>query len=243
MEIIAHRGASHEAPENTVAAARLAWAEGADALEFDVHLTRDRQLVVIHDEDLNRVAGIPLRVSEAMWSDLRGHDVGRWKHDRFAGEKLPALDDMFATVPAGKRVFIELKGGGPAAADALAASLAHQSNVKAAQLVVIAFDLAVAKAAKRARSDWAVCWIVAHESAPGGPTLGEIIAKAAGLDGIDFDVAWPLDAAAVRRIHDTRLKCYVWTVDDQAVARRLVAAGVDGITTNRPGRLRRELGL
>jgi glycerophosphoryl diester phosphodiesterase len=65
VEIIAHRGASYDAPENTLAAARLAWAQGADALELDLHLTRDGRLAVIHDNDLQRVAGDPRLVAAA----------------------------------------------------------------------------------------------------------------------------------------------------------------------------------
>jgi glycerophosphoryl diester phosphodiesterase len=241
MEVIAHRGASHDAPENTVAAARLAWAEGADALEFDVHLTRDRQLAVVHDADLQRVAGTPLRVSAATLAELRRHDVGQWKHPRYAGEKIPTLDEMLATVPPGKRVFIELKDGGPAAVEALAQSLARPDAPKPAQVVVIAFDLTIAHIAKLAQPDWEVCWIVDHETAPDALSLREIIAKVDGLDGVDFDATWSIEAEIVRRCHDAGLKLYVWTVDDLATARRLAEAGVDGITTNRPGWLRHAL--
>src|SRR5687768_10419957 len=111
MKIIAHRGASFDAPENTLAAARLGWAQGAEALELDVQLTRDGELAVIHDEDAHRVAGVRLAVRDALWSDLAGLDVGRWKGATFVGERIPRLGDMLAIVPRERRVFIEIKGG------------------------------------------------------------------------------------------------------------------------------------
>src|SRR4051794_20206839 len=103
MQIIAHRGASHDAPENTLAAVRLAWAQHADAVEIDVHLTRDGRLAVIHDPDTQRTAGIPQLVTETTLADLQRLDAGAWKGASFAGEKIPALEDVFALVPAGKR--------------------------------------------------------------------------------------------------------------------------------------------
>ena len=109
VEIVGHRGASHDAPENTLAAIRLAWEQGADAAEFDVYLSKDGKIVVIHDKDTKRVAGVDRPVVGQTLDELRRLDVGKWKAPKFAGEKLPTLNEMLATVPAGKRVFIEVK--------------------------------------------------------------------------------------------------------------------------------------
>src|SRR5687767_5646580 len=87
MEIIGHRGASHEAPENTLAAVNLAWAEGADAVEIDVRLTRDRQIVSFHDADTRRLTGQTHRVSALRLAELRRLDCGAWKDARWAGER------------------------------------------------------------------------------------------------------------------------------------------------------------
>src|SRR5687767_10257607 len=87
MQFIAHRGASHDAPENTLAAVRLAWAQHADAVEVDVHLTRDGRLAVIHDPDTQRTAGVARVVAQSTLAELQLLDVGRWKASRFAGEK------------------------------------------------------------------------------------------------------------------------------------------------------------
>lgn len=245
MLIIAHRGASHDAPENTAAAVRLAWAQHADALEVDVHLTRDGRLAVIHDPDTGRTAGVARVVAESDWAELQALDVGRWKSDRFAGERIPSLDDILALIPAAKRIFIELKSGAEAVPE-LQRSIAHALRVHAlqpAQIAIIAFDLDVAAAAKRALPAHEVCWLAdSGEEAP-RPNLAEIgrIARAAGLDGIDIATGWPLDEGRVQQLRAGGFKLYVWTVDDAALARHLVRAGVDGITTNRPQWLRAQL--
>ena len=242
MEIIAHRGASHDAPENTLAAARLAWADGADALELDLRLTADAQLAVVHDAELRRLAGTPLQVADATLAELQSLDVGRWKHARFVGEKIPSLPDMLATVPAGKRVFLEVKDG-PAAIAPLVDNLA-KSAVAATRAVIISFDFAAATAARKALppGEGEVAWIVDYDEAE--PVRIEALierCRTAALDALDLSARWPLDAKAVELVHRARLKLYVWTVDDPAAARKLVAAGVDGLTTNRPGWLRTQL--
>lgn len=243
MEIIAHRGASHEAPENTLAAARLAWEQRADALECDVHLTRDGRLAVVHDDDLRRLAGSPLRVADATLDELREHDVGSWKEAQFSDERIPELDELLRRVPAGKRLFVELKGGA-ALVPELVRGLSR-TRFDPAQLVVISFQLDAARAAKRALPTAESCWVLEREETGRTPEVGAILhsARGAGLDGIDLDYTWPVDAALCRQVHGAGLKLYVWTVDNAATAARLARDGVDGITTNRPGWLRTQLEL
>lgn len=242
VEIIAHRGASHDAPENTLAAVRQAWAQGADAVEIDVHLTRDGRLAVIHDPDTRRTAGAATRVSAATLEELQRLDVGAWKSAAFAGERVPALDEVLALVPAGRRIFVEVKGG-PAALPALERAL-RASALAAGQVAVIAFDLQTAGGAKAALPRAEVCWIIEEDSNDGRLPKGEILARAraAQLDGLDLEATW-VDAAWAQQTRAAGFKLYAWTVDDAPLARRLVQAGVGGITTNRPGWLRTALGL
>lgn len=238
MEFIAHRGASHDAPENTLAALRLAWAQHADAAECDVHLTRDGQLVVIHDPDTERTTGRAGRVADATLAELQELDAGAWKDGRFAGERIPMLDAWLALVPAGKRVFVEVKGG-PETIDALAACLAR-SRLSPAQVVVISFSFAAVRAAKSQLKHIECCWLVERESDAGQRPLAELVARVrgAGLDGLDLEASFPIDAVFVQQIHAAGIKAYVWTLDDPSRARDLIAAGVDGIATNRPAWLR-----
>src|SRR5512138_815337 len=87
--VLGHRGASADAPENTLAAFRLALEQGADGVELDVWRCRTGEVVVLHDEDTRRVAGSPLRVREATLAELRALDVGAWKGPGFRGERIP----------------------------------------------------------------------------------------------------------------------------------------------------------
>src|SRR5687768_14102579 len=107
--IVAHRGASWDAPENTVESAMRGWADGADALEVDVHLTRDGEVVVIHDPTLMRTTGRDARVDALALAEIRKLDAGVWKGAQWRGVRVPTLGEMLVTVPAGKRILIELK--------------------------------------------------------------------------------------------------------------------------------------
>src|SRR5262245_4724666 len=94
VEIVAHRGASYDAPENTLASLKLAWEQKADASEFDVFLSKDGKIVVIHDADTKRTAGVDKKVVSQTLDELRALDVGSWKNAKFKGEKIPTLDEM-----------------------------------------------------------------------------------------------------------------------------------------------------
>lgn len=243
VEIVAHRGASHDAPENTVAAIKLAWEQKADAAEFDVYLTKDRKIVVIHDKDTKRTAGgVTKVVAESTLEELRALDVGKWKSEKFAGEKVPTLEEMLATVPAGKRVFVEVKCG-PEIVPELDRVL-KAAGLKPDRTPVISFNAAVVAAVKKARPDLPAYWIVSlnPKKAP-PPTAEQLVARAKEVhaDGLDLSAADLLDAAFAKKVKAAGLGLYVWTVNDAAVAKRMVEIGVDGITTDRPGWLREQL--
>ncbi len=244
VDIVAHRGASHDAPENTLAAIRLAWEQHADASEFDVYLTKDGHIIVLHDSDTKRTAGVPGKVAEKTLDELRKLDVGRWKGDRFAGEKIPTLAEMLATVPPGKRVYIEIKCG-PEIVPELDRVL-KASKLKPEQTPVISFHAKVIAAVKKARPDVPAYWIVSLKPKKKGekpPTAESLIARAKklGADGLDLQAADVLDEAFARKVMAAGLRLDVWTVDDPAEARRLLRLGADGITTNRPAWLREQL--
>src|SRR5690554_6490425 len=109
--IVAHRGASWDAPENTVASALLAWELGADAVEVDVYMAKDNRIMVIHDKDTKRTAAGKknMVVKSTPSLVLRDLDVGSWKDDSFKGEKIPFLDEIIQTVPENKLLIIEIK--------------------------------------------------------------------------------------------------------------------------------------
>lgn len=108
-EIVGHRGASHDAPENTLPSVRLGFEQGADAVEVDVFATADGRIVAIHDPDTKRVAGVKLDVAQSTLAELRKLDVGLWKGERWAGTAIPTLEEVLEAVPEGRRLFVEVK--------------------------------------------------------------------------------------------------------------------------------------
>jgi glycerophosphoryl diester phosphodiesterase len=243
VEIVAHRGASQDAPENTVAAIKLAWEQQADASEFDVFLSKDDKIVVLHDKDLKRTAGVDKPVVQMTLAELRALDVGKWKGPKFAGERLPTLDEMLATVPAGKRAFVEVKCG-PEIVPELD-RLLTASKLKPEQTPVIAFNADVIAAVKKARPDVPAYWLVSLNSKnKKPPTAADVIARAREIkaDGLDLSATPELDEAFAKAVKAAGLKLYVYTVNDVPTAKRMVGLGVDGITTDRPAWLREQLG-
>jgi glycerophosphoryl diester phosphodiesterase len=244
VEIIGHRGASHDAPENTLSSFKLGYAQNADADELDIHLTKDGKIIVSHDPHTGRTAGVTNQIAEHTFNELRGLDVGgfgRWKGKGFS-EKLPSLDEVLALVPDGKRLFIEIKCGAEVLPE-LEQVLARAKK-QPAQTPIIGFGLETMRLAKEKFPSLQVFWLVSSDSKTKEfPPVDELItkAKAAKLDGLDLNSGFPIDSAFVRKVHDAGLKLFTWTVDSPVIARKEVDAGVDGITTNRPGWMRQQL--
>lgn len=241
VEIIAHRGASDLAPENTLAAVKLGWEKQAD-VEVDVYLSGDRQIVCIHDKTTKRTGGVDLAVSETECSRLRELDVGSFKSPRFAGERIPLLSEVLATIPPQQRLFVEIKCGQEIL------PLLQQTLVESGKMdriVIIGFDLETVAAAKKLMG-LPTYWLKGTEQVkqteqwiPHDPQLAQT-ARDRGLDGLDVHYAGVTEEF-VRGVRACGQKLYVWTVDDPVEAARLVSLGVDGITTNRPDWLRDQL--
>lgn len=244
--LIAHRGESYLAPENTLAALDLAWRLGAAAAEIDVHLTADGQIVLIHDADTARTAGERLVVRDSTLAQLRALDVGRWKGEAWAGERIATLDGALSRLPLGKRLFIEVKVG-PEAVPALAAVL-ERTATPADAVTVISFNPATVAATRERIPDVETYLLSDFRQDPAtqgwSPTADELIAAArtCGAHGLDLCARPPLDAAMVRRVRDAGLALCAWTIDDPGHARALIDMGVPGITTNRAAWLRDRLG-
>jgi glycerophosphoryl diester phosphodiesterase len=243
-QIIAHRGASHEAPENTLAAIALGLTQQADAIEIDVRLSRDGGIVLLHDDTFRRTGGHDAEPGELDLVDIRRLDAGSWKGPAFVGEKVPTLAEVLAAIPAGKDLLIELKSGA-AIVPVLQREL-KKGLLPLAQVVVIAFDFELLCAVRAVLPQVRVLHLAGGQDS-GRPLprseLDVLIAAAlaAGFDGLNLGDDWPWDEAMVQRIHQAGLRCYVWTVNEADRARYLDGLGVDGITTDRPGYIRRQL--
>jgi glycerophosphoryl diester phosphodiesterase len=245
-EIIGHRGASHDAPENTLSSFKLGYAQNADADELDIYLSKDGKVVVMHDGTPARTGGASYtnKLSKMTFEEMRQIDIGKfgdWKDKGFS-EKIPALAEVLALIPDGKKLFIEIKCG-PEVLPALGQVL-KESGKKPAQTVLIGFGYETVKAAKAKLPELQVYWLAGkNNKTKKYPSVDELIAKAkaAKLDGLNLESGFPIDKDFAQKVHDAGLKLYVWTVDDAALAKQEAAAGVEGITTNRPGWLREQL--
>lgn len=245
VEIVGHRGASRDAPENTLASVNLAWKRNADAVEIDVFLSKDGKIVVTHDETPKRFGGPDRKVSEQTFAELRTLDLGSWKGRQWAGERMPSLAEVLRTIPDRKRLFIEIKCG-PEIVPQLQRDL-KAAGKTAEQTAVIGFSYQTVRAVKQALPKLKVYWVVAlkqdKKDRAWRPAAESLIRRAAAakLDGVDLSAKPVIDRDYVARFHKRGLGVYVWTVNSAAEAKRLRAAGVDGVTTDRPGWLKRRL--
>jgi len=238
VEIIAHRGASYDAPENTLAAVELAWRQSADAVEIDIQQSSDGEIVLMHDANTSRTTGVSWEVREKALAELRQLDAGSWKGAQWAGQRIPTLGEALLSVPPVKRLLIEIKCG-PEVLPALDCAL-RESALKPRDITLIGFSLETVKRAKAAMPEHEVLWLSAL--APSGETTEEADsaehlieqARANELDGLDLAATDGVTRATVQKIFEAGLKLYVWTVDSLEVARQMAAMGVNGITTNRP---------
>jgi glycerophosphoryl diester phosphodiesterase len=238
--IVAHRGASHDAPENTLSAFRLAWHQGADGAEGDFYLTADNQIVCIHDDNTQRTAGTKLAVEKSTLAQLRELEYGAWKDSKFVGEPIPTLDEVIDTVPAGKKLVIELKSKLRIVPKLVQTLRKHEA--RPIEFHVITFDAATAAEFKKQMPSIKTHWLTSFQRntplASYHPTAAEIAAtvKKIGVDGVgvknmlevvDADFVATLKAAGCSEFH-------VWTVDDVEAAKIYQSLGAIGVTTNVP---------
>jgi len=236
VEIIAHRGASFDAPENTLASVNLAWERNTDAVEIDVHLSKDNEIMVIHDKDTKRTAGKKLIVKESISSELRKLDVGSFKRADYKGEKIPFLNEVIETVPEGKKLFVEIKCG-TEILQFLKEVFINSGKIE--RLVIISFDFDVVAGAKKIMPE--VPAYLLHYNLLGDYSTKWIDkANEANLDGLNFRYKG-ISEEFIKNVHDAGMKIYAWTVDDPEEAAVLTGSGIDGITTNRPGWMKKKM--
>jgi glycerophosphoryl diester phosphodiesterase len=244
--IVAHRGASYDAPENTLAAFREAFAQGADGVESDYYLSSDGEVVCIHDKDTKRVAGEKLLVKDASYEALRALDVGAWKGPQWRGERIPTLAEVLKTIPPGRKIVIELKIGPEIVAPLL--EVLAKSDVSPDQVLIISFNTDAIAECERRMPELCTHWLTGYKQQKDGsfsPSIEEVTAtiQKCHADGLGsearteyFDAKFidQLRASGCRQFH-------VWTVDDPQVARFYQNLGARWITTNRPRWLREQI--
>jgi glycerophosphoryl diester phosphodiesterase len=247
VAIVAHRGASSDAPENTLASFRLAWQQNADAIEGDFRLTRDGRIICIHDATTDRTTGHKAKIVDSTLSDLKKLDAGAWKNPKFKGEPLPTLDEVLATVPNGKRILIEIKSG-PEIIPPLKAQL-EKSSITREQTIIISFDQNVIAESKKQMPNRKAYFLFDFKQKDGkwnnSPEGVLKLAKLLSADGIDLGLrveTLPLFTNDfVKSLRANNLELHFWTVNDPTLAREAIRLGAKSITTDKPQFLREQL--
>jgi len=230
--IFAHRGTSAHAPENTIAAFELALAQGADGIELDVKLSADGHVVVIHDATVNRTTGAHGRVKDLSLVDLRTLEAGSLFSEKFRGEKIPTLEEVFEAV--GKRTFINVElTNYNTPRDHLVESVCMLVKKFGLQKRVL-FSSFLAWNLSRARSYLPEVsrGLLAFNGLLGawGRSFGFVFGKYQALHPNLKDTTHQ----QVQRVHRLQRRIHVWTVNAAEDMHRLFGWGVDGIFTDDP---------
>lgn len=247
QNIVGHRGASYDAPENTIAAFEEAWRQQADGVEGDFYFTADGQIVCIHDKDTERTAGKKLLVAESTLETLKELEYGGWKDVKFKGEPLPTFADVAFVVPAGKLFVIELKTG-PEIVPLLVEEL-KKTKLAEEHLLIISFNSSTVAKAKemlpKVRAHWLTSYKQNRMDGAWAPTVEQIAEtlKACGADGLGTNGnRQVVNESFISALKEEGMKeFHVWTIDDPADARYFKELGASGITTNRPAFIRESL--
>ena len=253
--LIAHRGESEDAPENTLPAYRMAVDRGF-GFECDVYLSLDKRVFTFHDRDLTRTtAGVcTKKCGEVTWDELQQLDVGGW--GKWAGSKYSPthpvlLEEVLKLARDGRKIYLEVKPG-PEIVPYIRDIFAAQTNATSTNLLFISFNQDTCRAIKKLMPEYTVYWLTASrywkagswgdKSAP--PVTAEEINKVlaeTGADGVDIHYDPELSTVEmIEAIHATGHTYHVWTVDNLADAQEAFKRGVDTVTTNCAQRLLNE---
>lgn len=241
--IVAHRGASRHAPENTLPAFRLAWDLGADAIEGDFHLTGDGHIVCIHDASTQRVSNRNLVVQASTLRELRALDVGAYRGKPYEGTRIPTMAEVFSTVPEGKTIYVEIKCDRDIV-PALRKEI-EGSELAQEQIVVLSFQEDVVLAVKTLEG-FKAYWLVDLETDAAGRTEPALEAVLETLNHVQADglsASKNVTEPFARGVMEQGYGFHVWTVDHPKDARRFAGWGATSITTNVPGCLKEHLDL
>jgi glycerophosphoryl diester phosphodiesterase len=237
--IIAHRGDKAYAPENTLAAFKQAAEKGADAIEFDVKLTADGQVVVLHDQTVDRTTNGTGNVARLPLAALRDLDAGVQFPGQFPGEKIPTLDEVFETVGLLLHMNVELTNYATPG-DALVPKVVELVKKHRLQKQVLFSSFFVRNLRKAST--------LLPEVPRGLLTLSGLLGFWGRTFGwrSDYYALHPyisdLNAGLVYRIHAAGKRIHVWTVNADADLKRMVGLGVDGVITDDPALALRLLG-
>ena len=232
VQVTAHRGSSRTAPENSISAVRQAIEDGANFAEIDVQETRDGVIVVIHDTDLKRVTGLGKKIWEVTYDEIKTLDAGSWFSPRFAGERIPTLQQMLDLAGGKIKLNIELKFNGHDQRLAERVVDIVEKNRFESRAVITSLDYGGLKRVKQLNERIPVGHIVSA-------SIGDITRLETDFLSLQASLATPklIDAA---RQQD--LGIHVWTVNNPKTMVTMISRGVDNIITDEPAVLAALLG-
>lgn len=233
--VIAHRGAPVAAPENTLASFRVALDEGAQAIEFDVHLTRDGQAVVIHDATVDRCSDGTGAVADMTLAQVKALDAGNWFDPAFAGERIPTLDEVFAAIPHPTLLVVHLRAHENSSDRCERALVDCIERHEARKRTIVTHHTRHGLHRLREMDSYLrLCWLP-YGSEPGQEYIDD--AYYMGYRIIQPSLR-EVDEGFVRYAHEKQMWINVFWADEVADMERMVDLGVQGILTNFPERLR-----
>jgi len=231
--VIAHRGDSQRAPENTLPAIEMAIEAGSEMVELDVRVTRDGQFIIFHDVTLARLCGLVSRVRHATFERLSRADVGLHKSNLFRGARIPRLSEALSCAAARVGILLDIKGAGRNF-DLFGHRMAREIERSGCAVTLQSADAEYLRRMKELYPRYKTS-LVARRA------LGVLRrARKAGVDVLHI-YHRAASAKLLRAAHKAGLALYVYTVNRPAAARKLALKGVDGITTSRPLEIRRAL--
>jgi len=224
-QVVAHRGASSLAPENTLASVRKAMELGADYCEIDVQLTKDGEVVLLHDSRLKRTAGTAGILSEYTLDELRQFEVGSWFNPEFDGEPIPTLTEVIRTIKGKMLLNIEIKVSREET-DIVrkVVDIIHSEGIRK-KCIVTSFGRSEVEKVKELDPRIMTGFIFSQKYPP------DVFEGNWDALSCNFRV---VDADFVAKARENKKKIYVWTVDEKEEMNRLMELQVDGIITNRP---------
>jgi len=231
VAVVAHRGDSGSYPENTAAAFAAAIRLGVEMVEFDVHLTADGHLVLVHDDTVDRTSNGSGAVSALTLAQIRALDAGGWFAPRFAGQRFATLAEALDMMPAGLRLNVHVK-----AEEANRHQLVPQvaAELQRRGLLATAFvasDEASLRVARAAVPGLAICNLSVHP-------VSDYVARSAALGCRILQPGHAVTTPGlVAAAHRLGMEVNPFYADTEDQMRRLIACGVDGILTNYPARL------
>ena len=240
--IVAHRGASHDAPENTLAAFKLAWEQGADAIEGDFRLTQDGHVVCIHDKTTKRTAGKDMPVAGSTLEQLRALDVGKKKGAKWRGQTIPTLREVLDTIPEGKKLFLEVKCGSEIIAPLK--EILGNSGLGSEQVVVISFDAKVLAEIKKELLEYKTLWLTEYMkntlTNTWEPSRSKILRtlRRSNADGLSSKAHAAANAGLAGALHKAGKELHIWGMRRFSDTTRYRSLGALSFTTDRPAWLR-----